>query len=184
MSKIFVSNWISLDGIFSGPNGETDWFTNDKELENYNLGKLEQSDGIIFGRSTYELMESFWPTEAANAENPAVINFMNNTPKHTFSKTMTSSGWRNSFFYTEISREVVEAIKSKSGKDIVILGSGAVSMQLHQLGLIDEYKIMLDPQLLGEGKLFFQNIDKTSLELMQVKTFPCGVNYLEYQVRK
>lgn len=184
MSKIFVSNWISLDGIFSGPNGETGWFTSDEELDRYNLGKLEQSDGIIFGRTTYELMESFWPTEAAHAESPAVINFMNNTPKHTFSKTLNASGWSNSFFYNEITREIVEAIKNKSRKDIVILGSGAISMQLHALGLIDEYKIMLDPQLLGKGKLFFQNIDKTSLELKQSKIFPSGINYLEYKVRK
>lgn len=184
MKKIFVSNWITLDGIFSGLNGETDWFTSDKELEKYNFDKLQASSDIIMGRTTFKMMEAFWPTEAGYAENAAVVKYMTDSAKHTFSKTVKDSSWANSFFYSNINIETIEAIKSKASKDIVILGSGDIAMQLHRLGLVDQYNIMLDPQLLGQGKYFFQDAYKASLELSCIKTFECGVNYLEYKVIK
>lgn len=184
MKKIFVSNWITLDGFFAGPNGETDWFSFDEELEQYNLSKLNQSADIIMGRTTFKMMESFWPSEAGMKENPVVVKYMTDSAKHVFSKTVRSSAWENSFFYPEITADLVESIRNKAGKDIVILGSGDVSMQLHRLGLIDQYNIMLDPQLLGKGKPFFQGVDQTSLRLVQTKTFKCGVSYLEYTVKK
>src|SRR5688572_3379783 len=104
MGKIFVSNWITLDGIFSGPGGKTDWFTFDKELEEYNLNTLLPAGTILFGRKTFEIMESFWPAAGAS-ENPRAAKYMNESEKHTFSKTVTSSDWNKSFFHKEIDRK-------------------------------------------------------------------------------
>ncbi len=184
MKKIFVSNWVTLDGIFAGPKGETDWFSFDKELEQYNLEKLLPAKHIIFGRTTYDMMADYWPSAATESENPEVVKYMNESTKHTFSTTVTSSDWDHCFFYKNLDVATIEAIKEKADSDLVVLGSGDVAMQLHRMGMIDQYNILLDPQLLGQGKVFFQGIDKTSLELVSCKTFKCGVNYLEYKVRK
>lgn len=184
MSKIFVSNWITLDGIFSGPEGETDWFTFDKELEEYNLSTLLPAGTILFGRKTFDIMVDFWPTALASNENPAVVKYMNESAKHTFSKTVTESGWNNSFFHKELNNDTIEKIKTGATGDIVILGSGEISMQLHRMGLVDQYNILLDPQLGIKGRKFFTDVPKTSLELVETKTFKCGVVFLQYNVLK
>src|SRR5688572_13550640 len=136
MSKIFVSNWITLDGIFSGPEGETDWFTFDKELEEYNLKTLLPANTILFGRKTFDIMVNFWPTALAANENPDVVKYMNESAKHTFSRTVTESGWNKSFFHKELNADTIEKIKAEALGDIVVLGSGEISMQLHRMGFI------------------------------------------------
>lgn len=184
MSKIFVSNWIILDGIFSGPEGETDWFTFDKELEDYNLNTLLPAGTILFGRKTFDIMVNFWPTPLAEKEDPRTVQYMNESAKHIFSKTVTKSDWNNSFFHKELNNDTIEKIKADAPGDIVVLGSGEISMQLHRMGFIDQYNILLDPQLGIEGRQFFTNVPKTSLELVQAKTFKCGVVFLQYNMVK
>lgn len=184
MGKIFVSNWITLDGIFSGPAGETDWFTFDKELEQYNLSTLLPANTILFGRKTFDIMVNYWPTALAVNEDPGVVRYMNESVKHTFSKTVTESGWNNSFFHKELNNDTIEKIKADAPGDIVVLGSGEISMQLHRMGLIDQYNILLDPQLGIPGRQFFSGVPKTSLELVQAKTFRCGVIFLQYNMLK
>ncbi|WP_018631187.1 dihydrofolate reductase family protein [Niabella aurantiaca] len=184
MNKIAVVNWISVDGIFSGPNGETDWFTPDDELTKENLQNLSGAATILFGRVTFKMMEAFWPTKDAMDRFPGIAAYMNGAEKHTFSTTVDSSPWQNSCFHKEISRETVTAIKEAAKSDVVILGSGDVSMALHRLGLIDEYSLILDPQLLGAGKPFFRNIDRTALQLLSARVFPSGTVRLNYKVVK
>ena len=184
MNKISVVNWIAVDGIFSGPNGETDWFTPDEELTQENLLGLSKSATILFGRVTFKMMEAFWPTQEAISRFPEIAAYMNNAEKHTFSTTVTSSTWQHCYFHKEISRETVTAIKETAKGNVVILGSGDVSMALHRLGLIDEYSLLLDPQLLGAGKPFFRNIDRTALQLLSSRVFPSGTVRLNYKVVK
>ncbi|MCH5598606.1 dihydrofolate reductase family protein [Niabella ginsengisoli] len=184
MKKIFVSNWISLDGIFSGPNGETEWFTSDEDLYKYNMEDLQQADTIIFGRTTYELMIDYWPTSESQKEYPQAHEYMNACKKHIFSGTIHSSDWSNCFFHKELNPEAIHEIKSGTEKNIVILGSGEISRQMHALGLIDEYHILLDPQFVGAGKVFFQDMPKEKLLLQESKSFDCGVNHLKYKVLK
>ena len=181
MAKIFVSNWITLDGYFADKDGSTDWMSFDEEMGAFNLENLRDADTILFGRKTFEIMENYWPTDAAKQAYPEAYEYMNACKKHTFSKTMRSSGWQSSF-HTAINRETIELIKSQTTKDIVVLGSGEISRQLHDLGLIDEYRLLLDPQFLGAGKLFFQDMKKEKLALQQHKAFGCGVVFLKYKV--
>ncbi len=184
MSRIFVSNWITLDGIFSGPGGDTGWFTSDEELMHYNLDRLNQADTILMGRTTYDLMASYWPGTQAQRDFAGAYRFMNESRKHIFSGTLKESDWQRCIFHNEISQEVISNIKASASKDIVILGSGELSMQLHGLGLIDEYHILLDPQIKGEGRRFFDDMHLSKLKLESIKKFKCGVAYLHYLVVK
>lgn len=181
MSRIFVFNWISVDGIFSGANGETDWFTSDPELEAANLSALHIADTLLFGRVTFKMMEAFWPTPGAAAAYPEVAAYMNETAKHTFSTTVNSSHWAHSTFHNVLNRDTVNAIKATAKRDIVILGSGSVSRALQELQLIDEYILLLDPQLLGRGKPFFKDVEPTALQLLDMRTFPSGIVRLHYK---
>jgi len=88
MRKIIVLNYVSLDGFIAGANGETDWFVWDKEVENYYKDFQNSIDTMLFGRSTYETMASYWATSAASSEDPEITNFMNETKKFVFSKTL------------------------------------------------------------------------------------------------
>ena len=88
MRKIIVSNYVSLDGFFAGPNGEIDWFIWDEETAEYIKRLMSSLDAILFGRVTYELMAGYWPAASPPAEDPIIIDFMNNTPKIVFSRTL------------------------------------------------------------------------------------------------
>ena len=184
MSRIFVSNWISIDGVFSGAGGDTNWFTSDEELKDYNLHQLHCADTILFGRTTYELMHAYWPTEQAKRDYPDVHRYMNECRKHIFSHTVNSSDWQSCYFHNAVNKEAIEKIRADTNKNIVILGSGEIATQLHNLGLIDEYHILLDPQILGEGRRFFDETTPVRLKLESMKKFNCGVAYLRYSVVK
>ncbi len=184
MSKIFVSNWITLDGIFSGPDGDTDWFTSDDELMHYNLARLNQADTILMGRITYDLMAGYWPKTQAQRDFEEAYQFMNESQKHIFSTTVNRSDWNHCVFHSDINPEVMSDIKASTDKDIVILGSGKLSAQLHHLQLIDEYHILLDPQIKGDGRRFFDDMHRLGLKLGSSKRFKCGVVYLQYSVVK
>ncbi|WP_114790898.1 dihydrofolate reductase family protein [Niabella yanshanensis] len=184
MSRIFVSNWITLDGIFSGAGGDTGWFTSDEELMNYNLERLNEADTILMGRITYDLMAGYWPLAQAQQDFAGAYQFMNESRKHIFSTTVNKSGWDRCIFHNEVSPKVINDIKTSAGKDIVILGSGKLSARLHNLRLIDEYHLLLDPQIKVEGRRFFDDIQKSKLKLKNMKKFECGVVYLQYVVVK
>lgn len=184
MSRIFVSNWIALDGIFSGPGGDTGWFTSDEELMHYNLERLNEADTILMGRTTYDLMAGYWPGTQARHDFAGAYQFMNESRKHIFSRSITVSDWQHCFFHNTVNQEVISKIKASTNRDIVILGSGDLSRQLHNLGLIDEYHILLDPQIKGEGRRFFDDIQFSELKLNNIRKFKCGVAYLQYAVVK
>ncbi|MGN7787135.1 dihydrofolate reductase family protein [Niabella sp. 22666] len=184
MSSIFVSNSITLDGIFSGPDGDTGWFTSDEELMHYNLERLNRADTILMGCTTYDLMGGYWPGTQAQRDFAGAYQFMNESQKHIFSRILKESDWHRCIFHNEISQEVISHIKASTSKDIVILGSGELSMQLHKLGLIDEYHVLLDPQIKGEGRRFFDDMHLSKLKLENIKKFKCGVAYLQYKVVK
>ena len=185
MRKIIVSNYITLDGFFAGPNGEFDWFVWDEETAEYSKSLLTSIDTILFGRVTYELMAGYWPTASPPAEDPVIIDAMNNLPKIVFSKTLDKVEWKNSRLVKENIAGEVATLKQRPGKDMVIYGSGSIVTTLTQLGLIDEYRIFVNPVVLGSGKPLFKGLnDRLNLKLLTTKTFNCGVVLLHYQPRK
>jgi dihydrofolate reductase len=185
MRKIIVSNYVTLDGFFAGPNGEFDWFVWDDETAEYAKGLLKSIDTILFGRVTYELMAGYWPTASPPAEDPIIIDAMNNLPKIVFSKTLDKVAWKNSRLVKGDIAEEISKLKQQPGKDMVIYGSGSIITTLTQLGLIDEYRIFVNPVMLGSGKPLFKGLhDRLKLKLLTTKTFNCGVVLLHYQFRK
>jgi dihydrofolate reductase len=104
MRKIIVSNYVTLDGFFAGPQGEIDWFVWNEETAEYSKELLQAIDTILFGRVTYELMAGYWPTAAAAAEDPAIVEAMNNLPKVVFSRTLEKVEWNNAKLEREMRR--------------------------------------------------------------------------------
>ena len=179
MRKIIVSNYVSLDGFFAGPNGEIDWFVWDEETEAYAKELAASIDTILFGRVTYELMVGYWPTAAT--EDPIITKYMNNSPKIVFSRTLEKADWKNTRLLREIDPQEIRNLKEQPGKDLVIYGSGSIVSTLAQSGLIDDYRIFVNPVVLGNGKPLFVGLkERFKLNLLSTKTFRCGVVLLHY----
>jgi dihydrofolate reductase len=182
MRKLFVFNLVTLDGYFEGPNREIDWHNVDAEFNEYAIDMLNSVDTLLFGRVTYELMASYWPTSDAIKNDPIVAEKMNTLPKIVFSKTLNKVGWNNTRLVKDVISKEIEKMKQVPGKDIVILGSGSIMSEFAQRGLIDEYRIMVNPIVLGDGKPLFKGIkDRLNLKLTKTRTFGNGNVLLYYQ---
>lgn len=182
MRKIIVSNLVSLDGFMAGPEGEIDWFLWNEETAQYAKELAESIDTILFGRVTYELMAGFWPTSAADSEDPVITEYMNNSDKIVFSKTLERADWKNTRVVKEINPEEILKLKQQPGKNMVIYGSGSLVSTLTQSGLIDDYLIFVNPVVLGQGKPLFKDLkDRHNLKLVNTKIFKNGVGLLQYE---
>jgi dihydrofolate reductase len=186
MKKVIVSNLVSLDGYFAGPNGEIDWFVSlaDKEFEAYAIDLMSTVDTMLFGRITFELMASYWPTASPDTEDPKIIEAMNSFPKVVFSNTLESVEWNNSRLVRGDAADAVARLKQAPGKDMVIYGSGSIVAALTQRGLIDDYRIFVCPIILGSGKSLFNGDDRKGLKLVDTRRFSSGVVLLSYRPAK
>jgi len=178
MRKIIVSNLVSLDGFFEGPNQELDWFIVDEEFFSYARELLRTVDILLFGAKTYQHMAAYWPSAPADE----IADKMNNLPKIVFSKTLEKVDWNNSRVIRDNIKEEVSKLKAQPGKDMVIFGSASLASSLLQMGLIDEYRVILQPVLIGKGRGLFDEIeDKMRLKLQDTKLLASGVIVLYYQ---
>jgi dihydrofolate reductase len=185
MRKLVVFNSVTLDGYFAGPNGDISWaHKDDKDAEwNAFVANNASSGGVLlFGRITYELMGSFWPTPNAIEMYPVVAKGMNSLPKVVFSRTMDTASWNNTKLVKGDLTTEVRKMKKEFGEGIVILGSGSIVSQLAQEGLIDEYQIVVTPVALGKGRTMFDGISgKLTLKLTSSRTFSNGSVFLSYE---
>ena len=186
MRKVILSNLVTLDGFFAGPNGELDWFIVDEEGKKDANDLLSKVDAILFGRVTYQLLADYWPAAATNPSTSKsdleIADKMNNLPKIVFSKTLQEVKWNNSRLVKENIAEEISKMKQQPGKDMVIFGSGSIVTTFTQLGLIDEYRILVNPVVLGNGKPLFTGInDKQNLKLLKTKVLGSGIVILYYQ---
>jgi dihydrofolate reductase len=178
MRNVIVSNLVSLDSFFEGPNHELDWFSIDEEFLDYSRGLLRSVDTILFGRVTYQYMASYWPS-APRDEN---ADKMNSLHKIVFSRSLRTVEWSNSKLHVGDAVEEVARLKQMPGRDMVILGSALLASSLLQAGLIDEYRVVLNPVLLGAGVPLFRNIEqRIKLKLSRTQSFISGVVVLYYQ---
>jgi dihydrofolate reductase len=186
MKKISVFNHVTIDGFFSGPNGEIDWFKSiekDDDFEAFTHQSAKAESMLAFGRTTYEMMKSFWPTQEAIKMDPDMARVMDESPKIVFSRTLKSveegPNWKNIKLVREIDRDAV--LKLKEQNDITLLGSGSIVQQFANLGLIDDYTLVVVPLVLGAGKPLFDGVRKTSLKLEQSRGFKNGVVVNRYK---
>ena len=178
MRKVIVSNVASLDGFFAGSNRELDWFVPDEEFFEYARGLLRAVDTLLFGRVTYQHMAAYWPSAPADE----IADKMNNLPKIVFSKTLKEADWNNSRLVSDNIRDEVSKLKQQPGRDMVVFGSATLASYLLQEGLIDEYRVILSPVLLGDGRPLFEHItERIRLKLVTAKAFGSGVVLLSYQ---
>ena len=182
MRKILIFENVTLDGFMAGPNGELDWAVRDDEITEYSKEGHDLTDMFLFGRVTYDMMASFWPTPIGKSVNPVFAEVLNNTPKVVFSKTLKRADWQNTEVAQEITKDEILKLKQLSGKNMMIFGSGTLVEQLTKLELIDEYQLMMNPVVLGKGIPLFKNIsDRINLNLVQTRTFKSGLVLLVYQ---
>jgi dihydrofolate reductase len=176
--RVIVSNMVSLDGFLEGANRELDWHVVDAEFFAYAEEMLGSVDTILFGRTTFEMMQAYWP----KAPRDAIADKMNSLAKIVFSNTLTSAEWTHSTIVRGDAPAEVSRLKSEPGVDMVVLGSGALASSLLRAGLIDEYRVIVNPIVLGKGNSLFQNLrSRIRMRLTNLRPFASGVVMLSYQ---
>lgn len=185
MRKLAVFNHISLDGYFVDKNGSMTWAKGGPQDDEWNTFVAENASGdgpLLFGRVTYELMASYWPTPNALQHNGAIADRMNSLPKVVFSRTLPAVSWSNTKLVKGDLATEVRQMKKEPGEAMVILGSGTIVSQLAQAGLIDEYQVVVNPTILGKGRTMFDSVkQKLSLKLTKSRSFGNGNVYLCYE---
>jgi dihydrofolate reductase len=185
MGKLIVFNFISLNGFYKGTDADISWNRHGEEENAFGASSMGPDGGtLLFGRITYEMMASYWPTPMALQQNPLVAAGMNQAEKIVFSRTLQKTEWNNTRLVNDNMVEEVIKLKQLPGKDMALLGSGSILTQLAEHGLVDEFLFMVNPVALGDGTPIFHNISqKLELKLTSTRTFKSGVVLLSYQPR-
>jgi dihydrofolate reductase len=183
MRKLAVFNTVSLDGYFVDGKGDMSWaHKRDAEWGSFVSENASGGGALVFGRITYDMMASYWPTPAALQANPAVAERMNGLPKVVFSRTLDAASWSNTRLIKGDLAAETRKLKAEPGPDMVILGSGSIVSQLTDARLIDEYQVVLSPVVLGGGRTMFDGVrQKLSLTLKRTRAFGNGNVVLWYE---
>jgi len=183
MRRLIAFEQVSLDGFFVDAKGDMSWaHKQDPEWNAFAASNASGDGALLFGRLTYEMMASFWPTPAAMERMPAVAEGMNNLPKVVFSRTLEKASWKNTKVVKGDIVAEVRKMKKESGPGMAILGSGSIVSQLAQAGLIDEFQIVVNPIVLGKGRTLFEGVkEKLALKLIKTRAFGNGNVVLYYE---
>jgi len=176
MRKVILSMMVSVDGYTEGQNPEENWHNWNNEMTAYMMGFLKNVDTFIYGRKSYEEMISFWPKltdEFASA--------MNQTPKLVFSQSLNEVTW-NSKLISEDPVEIIPQLKKKTGKNMVLFAGASLAESFINKNLIDEFRLIVNPLVMGGRKPLFKNIHETiHLNLKDSVHFTCGNILLVYE---
>lgn len=180
MRRLILSINVTLDGCCD----HTEVIADD-ELHRYATELLDGSDGVLFGRVTYELFESYWPSVVSGASGTKTeVDFarkLNNKRKYVVSTTLDEAQWENTFLVKGDLAQGVSKLKHEDGNNLVVFGSPGLASALARLGLIDEYQLLVQPILAGRGPTMFQGIsERLNLELADTRSFASGVVLLRY----
>jgi dihydrofolate reductase len=174
--KIVVSEFVSLDGVIENPAWTVPFMGDEQNA--YKFAELKAADSLLLGRATYEGFAAAWPGMAA--ETGEYGEMMNGYPKYVASKTLDALEWNAKLLGDDIAAELT-ALKAQPGRDILVFGSGKFLETLLRHDLIDEYRLMIYPVVVGQGqRLFGTGLDTTTLKLTDTKTFSTGVVVLTY----
>jgi len=177
MAKLIMWNLMTLDGFVEGPNRDISWHLDvwGEELEQLSIEQLNAAGGLLFGRVTYELMAGHWPSATG-----AVADFMNAAPKYVFSRAVKKSDWNNTQMFSDDVSGTVARLKHESAKDIFLFGSADLAASLIPHGLIDEFRIAVNPIILGGGTPLFKPGEKRKLKLIDSRPMSTGIVILRY----
>jgi len=170
---------------FTGVDGDFSWAHSGNEDAEFNAFVAENASGggqLLFGRITYELMASYWPTSTAIKNDPIVAEGMNRMPKVVFSRTLDKLSWSNTKLVKGDMAMAIRKMKQERGEGMAILGSGSIVSQLAPERLIDEYQVVVNPVVLGKGRTMFDGVkEKLNLKLTKTRTFGNGKVFLCYE---
>ncbi len=183
MPKLVSYNMVSLDAYFTDANGDMSWaHKKDPEWQAFVSENASGGGQLLFGRVTYDLMASFWPTAFAAQSNPIVVERMNSLPKIVFSRTLDKASWNNTTLLKGDLTTEVRKLKREPGPNMTIMGSGSIVAQLADAGLIDEYQIVVSPLVLGNGRTLFEGVKKKlPMKLTKSRAFGNGNVVLCYE---
>jgi dihydrofolate reductase len=185
MRRLVVFNNVSMDGYFTGPGGDFSWAHtgyDDPEFSAFVAANAQGEGQLLFGRITYELMAGYWPTPVAIQNDPVVAEGMNRMRKTVFSRTLKQASWSNTELLSGDPALEARRMKSETGPDMVILGSGSIIARLAPEGLVDEYQLVVNPVVLGKGRTMFDGVTKKlAMKLTQSQTFRNGKVFLRYE---
>jgi dihydrofolate reductase len=178
----------SLDGFVAGPNGEMNWINVDEEIFDFVPTLTDKADMALYGRVTYDMMQSYWPTAGdepdASKHDKEHSAWYNKVSKVVLSRTLSEKGLVNTQVISDHLVDNINKIKNREGKNILIFGSPTASHSLLSLGLIDEFWLFVNPIILGNGIPLYKGVtDTTKLKLVESKTFSCGVIGLHYETK-
>jgi dihydrofolate reductase len=188
MRKIISFMHISLDGFVAGPKGEMDWIKHDEELFDYVGKRIIKTDTSLYGRVTYQMMESYWPSAgdkpAATKHEVEHSKWYSNVHKVVLSKSMRGADLTHTTIISDNLADQINAIKQKTNEDILLFGSPTATHSLIQHNLVDGYWLFVNPIILGQGIPLFVDVrDKIKLKLLPTtRQFDCGVTELNFLV--
>lgn len=188
MRKLIFFMHTSLDGFVAGLNGELNWAKVNDEIFDFVATMTEKADTALYGRVTYEMMQGYWPDagKQPNASKHDIEHsaWYNNVSKVVLSTTMSEKGLDKTKVISNQLADHINEIKKQEGKNILIFGSPRASHSLLSEGLIDEFWLFVNPVLLGKGVPLFKDVtEMTPLNLIETKTFACGVIALHYETK-
>jgi dihydrofolate reductase len=176
--RLVATEYVSLDGVFEEPGHWSGPFFND-EAAQFKLAELQASDALLLGRRTYEGFAAAWPSMTDEA---GFADKMNSMPKYVVSETLDKVEWPGSRLVKGDLGAEIRKLKQEPGQDLLLSGSAQLFNALMQENLIDLYRFMLHPIVLGNGKrLFAEGVQQRALRLKQTKTFSSGIVILEYE---
>jgi dihydrofolate reductase len=190
--RIVMFNRVSADGYMAAPDGNLDWAVPDPELDQAATAAMSGPGTILLGRRTYDMFESFWPHALEDPVDPhapgrrspeihAMAVWINDATKLVVSRNKQRVTWKGSKIVPSIDPAAIEAIKAQPGTDIMLFGSASLVHQLTEHGLIDEYILIVNPLLLGDGKPLLRGVDHhTRLRLLEHKATAAGNVRLRY----
>ncbi|MEO3853913.1 dihydrofolate reductase family protein [Acrocarpospora sp. B8E8] len=174
MRKIIYFVHTSVDGFFEGPGGAFDWPLMGPELSAYSMSMTQDVDTFLYGRLVYQVMASHWPTADTVSDHPHNIAFApiwRRTPKIVVSNTLTEAGWDTRVINGTGLAEKITALKREPGKNLLLTGGTGLASSLTELGLIDEYLIVVHPVLLTGGTPVLAGVkDRLKLRLLETRT--------------
>jgi dihydrofolate reductase len=174
--KLVVTMYVTLDGVMEAPNKWS--FQNwNSETQQFKFDELFASDALLLGRVTYEGFSAAWP---AMKDELGFADRMNSMPKHVVSTTLTNPTWNATVIKDNVAEQVA-ALKQQPGQDILLAGSADLVNSLMPLDLIDEYRLLTFPVVVGGGKRLFREGTRATLKLVDTRSFSTGIVLLTYE---
>jgi dihydrofolate reductase len=176
MSKLVITMFLSLDGVMEEPTWTMPYWND--QIAAFKLNELRATDAHLLGRITYQGFAAAWPSRT---DEQGFAERMNGLPKYVVSTTLQNAEWNNSTIIHDHIPEEVAALKEQHNSDILVAGSGQLVKALMRHNLVDEFRLLVYPVVLGKGKRLFQEGSMAKLNLIENRAIGSGVVLLRYE---